>query len=95
MMVKCPYCGRPAMSLMRKSGLGPGRVIPCQSCGKPVATHSMAVFAAIPAVLGGLFAVRSGSLLTGAAAVLAGLVAMALIQTFLVPLVRSDVPTRR
>ena len=95
MMVKCPYCGRPAMSLMRKSGLGPGRVINCQACGKPVSTHSMAVLAAIPAVLGGLFAVRSGSLSMGAAAVLAGLVAMALIQTFLVPLVRTDTPTRR
>ena len=50
-MVKCPYCGKPAMSLARKSGLGPGRMIPCQSCGKPVMTHSLAVFAAIPAFL--------------------------------------------
>ena len=48
-MVKCPYCSRPAMSLARKSGLGPGRIVNCQSCGKPVTTHSMAVFAAIPA----------------------------------------------
>jgi len=24
-MFKCLYCGRPAMSLARKSGLGPGR----------------------------------------------------------------------
>jgi hypothetical protein len=90
MMVKCPYCGRPAMTLMRKSGLGPGRVINCQSCGKAVTTHSMAVFAAIPAVLGGLFALKSGSLLLGGAAVLAGVLAMGLIQTFLVPLVQSD-----
>ena len=55
-MVKCPYCGNAAMSLMRKSGLGPGRFVSCQSCGKPVTTHSMGVFAAVPAVLGGLFA---------------------------------------
>jgi len=89
-MVKCPYCGRPAMSLMRKSGLGPGRVINCQSCGKPVMPHSMSVFAAIPAVLGGLIALRSGSLLLGGAAIAGGVLAMALIQTFLVPLVRSD-----
>jgi hypothetical protein len=89
-MVKCPYCSRPAMSLMRKSGLGPGRMINCQWCGKPLTTHSMSVFAAIPAVLGGLFALRSGSLLLGSAAIMGGVLAMGLIQTFLVPLVRSD-----
>jgi hypothetical protein len=78
------------MSLARKSGLGPGRIIPCQSCAKPVTTHSMGVFAAIPAVLGGLFALRSGSLLFGGAAVVAGVLTMAFVQTFLVPLARSD-----
>ena len=90
-MVKCPYCSRPAMSLARKSGLGPGRIVNCQSCGKPVTTHAMAVFAAIPAFVGGLVAVRSASLLQGGAAVLAGVLTMAFVQTFLVPLVRADV----
>ena len=90
-MVKCPYCSRPAMSLARKSGLGPGRIVNCQSCGKPVSTHSMAVFAAIPAFVGGLVAVRSASFLQGGAAVLAGVLTMAFVQTFLVPLVRADV----
>jgi fructose-specific phosphotransferase system IIC component len=89
-MVKCPYCSRPAMSLARKSGLGPGRIVNCQSCGKPVTTHSLAVFAAIPAFVGGLVAVRSASLLQGFAAVLAGVLTMAIVQTFLVPLVRAD-----
>ncbi len=89
-MVKCPYCSRPAMSLARKSGLGPGRVINCQSCGKPVTTHSLAVLAAIPAFLGGLVAVKTGAFLLGGAAILGGVLAMALIQTFLIPLVRSE-----
>ena len=79
------------MSLARKSGLGPGRIVNCQSCGKPVTTHSLAVFAAIPAFVGGLVAVRSASLLQGGAAVLAGVLTMAFVQTFLVPLVRADV----
>ena len=79
------------MSLMRKSGLGPGRKLDCQSCGKPVTTHSMAVFAAIPAFLSGLVALKSASLLLGGAAVVAGVLTMGLIQTFLVPLVRGDV----
>jgi hypothetical protein len=78
------------MSLMRKSGLGPGRIINCQSCLKPVTAHSMAVFAAIPALLGGFAALRSGSLPIGILTVVGGVLAMALIQTFLVPLVRSN-----
>jgi hypothetical protein len=79
------------MSLMRKSGLGPGRTINCQSCGKPVTTHSMSVVAAVPAFLGGLVALKSASLLLGGAAIVGGVLAMGLIQTFLVPLVRTDV----
>ena len=90
-MVKCPYCNLPAMSLARKAGLGPGRIVNCQSCGRPVTTHSMAVFAAIPAFAGGLVAVRSTSVLQGVSAVLAGVLTMAFVQTFLVPLVRADV----
>ena len=89
-MVKCPYCGNPAMTLMRKSGLGPGRTINCASCGKPVTTHSMAIFAAVPAFLGGFVCLRSSSLLLGIAAIVAGVLTMAMIQTFLVPLVRSE-----
>jgi len=50
----------------------------------------MSVFAAIPAFLAGLVALKSGSLLLGGAAVVAGVLAMGLIQTFLVPLVRSE-----
>lgn len=89
-MIKCPYCHNPAMSLARKAGLGPGRIINCQSCGKPVTTHSMAVFAAIPAFLGGFVFLNSTSTLQGIAAIVGGVLTMAFIQTFLVPLVRSD-----
>jgi len=89
-MVRCPYCGRPAMSLMRKAGLGPGRKVDCQSCGKPVTPHSMSVFAAIPAFLGGFLALKSVSLLLGGAAVVAGVLAMGFVQTFLVPLARGN-----
>ncbi len=89
-MVKCPYCGNPAMTLARKSGLGPGRSIDCAACGKSVTTHPLAIFAAIPAFVGGFVCLQSGSLLLGGGAVVAGVVTMALIQTFVVPLVRSD-----
>jgi hypothetical protein len=50
----------------------------------------MSILAAIPAFLGGLAALKSASLLLGVAAVVAGVLAMAFLQTFLVPLVRGD-----
>lgn len=89
-MVKCPYCGKPAMSPWRKSALGPGRAVNCQTCGRKVAVHWIAVFAAIPAFLGGLALMKTTSLSLGLAAVVAGILAMGLLHTFLVPLVRSE-----
>jgi hypothetical protein len=89
-MVKCPHCGRPAMSLLRKSALGPGRSINCQSCGKRVATHWIAIIVAIPAFLGGYALMKSESSVLGIAAVVGGILLMGVLQTFLVPLVRSD-----
>lgn len=89
-MVKCPHCQHAAMSLMQKSALGPGRIVNCQSCGKKVAAHWLAIFAAIPAVLGGYMLLKSGSSLIGVAAVVGGLLGMAVLQTFFVPLVRSE-----
>jgi len=78
------------MSLLQKSTLGPGRVVSCQSCGKKVATHWAAISAALPAFLGGYLLLKSGSSLIGLAAVAGGLLTMAVIQTFIIPLVRSE-----
>ena len=89
-MVECPYCKRAAMSTWRKAGLGPGRAVRCRSCGKIVTTHAAAIFAATPAFLGGFVLMRSESLPVGIAAMAAGLLAMAVIHTFLIPLVKSD-----
>ena len=89
-MVKCPYCQRPAMGLARKSSLGPGRAVKCESCGKLVATHWLAIFAAFPAFLGGLAMMRSDSLSLGIAAVASGVIAMALIHTFAIPLIKVE-----
>jgi len=89
-MVKCPYCNRAAMSLLQKSALGPGRVVNCQSCGKKVSAHWTAIFAAIPAFLGGFILMKSESLPLGIAAVVGGVLIMGMLQTFLVPLVRND-----
>jgi hypothetical protein len=48
------------------------------------------VFAAIPAFLGGFTLMKSESLLPGIAAVVAGIIVMGVIHTYLVPLVRYD-----
>lgn len=89
-MVKCPYCNRDAMSLWRKSALGPGRVVNCQFCGKKVVAHWTAFFAALPAFLGGFVMMRSESLPVGIAAVVGGVLIMGVLHTFVVPLVRID-----
>ena len=90
-MVKCPYCNRSAMSLLRKSALGPGRMVSCQSCGKKVSAHWTGIFAAIPAFLGGFGMMKSESLPLGIAAMIGGILLMGVIHTFLVPLIRNDV----
>jgi len=89
-MIKCPHCNRPAMSLWRKSALGPGRAVSCQSCGKKVAAHWSGVFAALPAFLGGFVFMKSDSLPLGIAAIVAGILIMGVLHTYLVPLVGYD-----
>ena len=76
------------MTLSQKASLGPGRVVRCRSCGGGVAAHPIAILAAVPAFLGGFALLKSDSLLIGMGAVAGGLVAMALLQTFAVPLIK-------
>ena len=78
------------MSLWQKSALGPGRVVKCQSCGEPVAAHWTGILAAIPAFLGGFVLMKSENLPLGIVAVIGGVIAMGVLHTFLVPLVRAD-----
>lgn len=35
-MYQCPHCGKPAVTFLRKTFLGPGAPVPCQSCEKTV-----------------------------------------------------------
>ncbi|HUQ26057.1 MAG TPA: hypothetical protein VM140_10320 [Burkholderiales bacterium] len=77
------------MSLWTKSSLGPGRAIACQSCGKRISTHWICIFAAVPAFLGGFAFLKADSTALGIACVVGGVIAMALIQTFAVPLMKA------
>ena len=78
------------MSLREKASLGPGRAVKCQSCGRLVSTHWVGILAATPAFLGGYAFLKLDSMPLGMAAVIAGVAAMALLQTFVVPLMKSD-----
>ncbi len=78
------------MTLMRKSALGPGRAVACQSCGRLVAAHWIAIIEAILAFLGGYFLMNCASIPVGVLAVVGGVLAMAFLQVYCVPLVRSD-----
>ena len=89
-MVTCPHCGRAAMTLWQKSALGPGRAVACASCGRRVASHPVAILTAVPAFMGGYALLKAESLPMGTAAVVAGVLAMAMLQTFAVPLVKAD-----
>ncbi|MEI6737398.1 MAG: hypothetical protein WCL29_02860 [Pseudomonadota bacterium] len=89
-MIKCPHCNRTAMSFLRKSALGPGRAVNCQSCGKKISAHWSGIFAAIPAFLGGFALMKSASLPLGLAAVAGGLIVMGLIHTYLIPLIPNE-----
>jgi hypothetical protein len=55
-----------------------------------VSAHWIGIFAAIPAFLGGFALMKSVYAPLGFAAVVAGVLVMGLLHTFLVPLVRSD-----
>jgi hypothetical protein len=88
-VVKCPHCAGTAMTLGQKASLGPGRIVRCQACGGGVAAHPVAILAALPAFMGGFAMLKSDSAVVGMAAIVAGLVAMALLHTFAVPLIKS------
>lgn len=47
-MYKCPHCGQPGISKIRKMFLGPGLTITCKACGKKVGVPHTARLAGIP-----------------------------------------------
>ena len=87
-MITCPHCKGPAMMPGEKALLGPGRTVKCRACGKPIASHWIGIFAAVPAFLGGYAFLNADSTPLGLVYVLAGVAGMALLQTFAVPLMK-------
>ncbi len=57
-MYKCPHCGQPGISKMRKMCLGPARSTTCKACGERVGVPYTSMIASIPffiAVIASLF----------------------------------------
>ena len=88
-MLTCPHCKGAAMTLGEKAMLGPGRVVKCRSCGKPIASHWIGILAALPAFLGGFAFLNADSTPLGLMYVLAGVAGMAALQTLVVPLTKA------
>jgi len=89
-LITCPHCGVAAITLGEKAMLGPGRAVKCRSCGKPIASHWIGILAALPAFLGGYAFLNAESTPLGLMYVLAGVAGVALLQTCVVPLMKSE-----
>lgn len=87
-MITCPHCGMPAMTLWEKLVTRPRHGRPCRSCGKQVnlAVGWMALALVVPMTLGATVANRSGSLIIGALAILAGTAVALLLYLYAVPI---------
>ena len=84
--LRCPHCGKPGITVMRKMSLGPAVPATCKSCGKKVGVPYIAMLAVIP-----FFAAIFGSALVEpfslkAAICVGGVVAMTIIHMRWVPL---------
>lgn len=89
-MYACPHCGQPAITVLRKTFLGPGVPVDCQSCGKPVrVTYPAWMKAAFPGAAVMVGALLFDSELLMYAASLAGLGLMIGLHLLWVPLVKE------
>lgn len=90
-MFNCPHCGKPAITVFRKTILGPGVPVTCQSCGNYFKiTYPAWLKAAIPgaAVMVGALFFDSKTLMYGVS--LVGLVLMIALHLMWVPLVKEQ-----
>lgn len=60
---RCPHCGQPALSPVRKLVLGPSASIACRACGRPVGVAFGKAWAALSP---GLLVAASGALIARA-----------------------------
>ncbi len=89
-MYQCPYCGQPAISVLRKTFLGPGVPVACQACQKSVAvTYSAWLKAAVPGAIVMIAALFFDSDLLVYGLSMVGLALMIGLHLLWVPLVKA------
>ena len=89
-MYQCPYCGKPAISALRKTILGPGVPVACQACGKSIKiTYPSWLKAAMPGVAVMVAALFFDSNLLVYGLSTAGLALMIALHLLWVPLVKE------
>ncbi len=90
-MYQCPHCGKPAISALRKTILGPGVPVACQSCGKSIKiTYPSWLKAAMPGVAVMVVALFFDSNLLVYGLSTAGLALMIGLHLLWVPLVKEE-----
>ncbi len=89
-MRTCPYCGQEALSVVRKSVLGPARSTPCKSCGKRISVHPRSLWAVMPFLAGIAVAIYLEASPLGIAALVAGAIGMFALHEYAIPLVGRD-----
>lgn len=89
-MYQCPHCGQPALSVLRKTFLGPGVPIACQACKKNITiTYPAWLKAAAPGAAVMLAALFFDSDLLVYGLSLVGLALMIGLHLVWVPLVKA------
>ena len=89
-MYQCPHCGQPAISVLRKTFLGPGVPVACQSCQKNVTvTYPAWLKAAAPGAMVMIAALFFDSDLLVYGLSMAGLALMIGLHLLWVPLVKA------
>ena len=90
-MYQCPHCGQPAISALRKTVLGPGVPVACQSCGKSIKiTYPSWLKATLPGVAIMVVALFFDSNLLVYGLSTAGLALMIALHLLWVPLVKVE-----
>ena len=88
-MYKCPHCGEPGVSKLRKLSLGPGLPTTCQVCGKKVGIPYWSMLVYLPFILLTVLSINLfESLMVKIAIFIVILLLISIIQMLWIPLER-------
>jgi len=85
-MHRCPHCGQPGISEIRKMCLGPAVPATCKACGKKVGVPYTAILAATPFLVAVVASALIGPWVVKGLVLLVGALAMSVIHMKWIPL---------